>query len=64
MIYVTGGSDVTFATSYCNATLESTTAQATPYPYRFECVISGTRSLKLYKQDNFPEWDSSFLKKS
>ena len=33
------------------------------YPYRFECVISGTRSLKLYKQDNFPEWDSSFLNK-
>jgi hypothetical protein len=35
MIYITGPSEVTFSSSYCNATLESTTAEATPYPYRY-----------------------------
>ena len=62
-IYITAGSEVTFLTSYCNATLESDSSEATPYPYRFECSSIGSRSLKLIKQNNFPEWTSAFLNK-
>ena len=60
MIYIEGGSDVDFVNTYCNATLESDSTEAKPYPYRFECQSMGTRTLKLLKQDNFPAWDASF----
>ena len=63
MIYVWANWEITFVTSYCNATLESTTEEATPYPYRFECYSIGTRSLYLRKQANFPEWDSNHTNK-
>ena len=64
MIYVTANWEIAFVNSYCNATLESSTAEATPYPYRFECQVTGTRTLKLYKQDNFPDWDTSFYNRN
>lgn len=63
MLYLTAPSEITFQTSYCNATLESTTAEATPYPYRFECYSIGSRSLQIIKQDNFPEWTPAFIDK-
>ena len=49
--------------NYCNATLESTTAEAKPYPYRFECHFINSNALKLIKTDDFPEWDSTFVDK-
>ena len=64
MIYFYANWEIAFTNSYCNATLESSTAEATPYPYRFECKVTGTRSIKLYKQDNFPTWDSSFYNRN
>ena len=63
MIYVWADWEITFKNSYCNATLESTTEEATPYPYRFECKTIGTRSLYIYTQDNFPDWNENFTDK-
>lgn len=63
MIYLTAPGEITIATSYCNATMESTAAEAKPYPYRFECVSIGSNSLMLYMQDNFPAWNSGFINK-
>lgn len=63
MIYLTAPSGITIASSYCNATLESTTAEAAPYPYRFECWRIGSNYLQLIKQDNFPAWTSAYINK-
>lgn len=35
MIYLTAPAGITIETTYCNATMESTTSEAAPYPYRF-----------------------------
>lgn len=63
MIYLTAPGEITIATSYCNATMESTAAEAKPYPYRFECYAMSSTTVMLYKQDNFPAWDASFINK-
>lgn len=64
MIYVTVNWQIEFVNTYCNATLESTTAEALPYPYRFECQVAGDHALYLYPQDNFPDWQTSFTDKN
>lgn len=63
MIYIATGSEINLVTTYCNATLESDSSEADPYPMRFECVSFGSQSLRLLKQSNFPEWTSDFTQK-
>ena len=61
MLYLSAPNEITFQTSYCNVTMESTTAEATPYPYRFECKSIGTRNLMINMQDNFPAWVPAYI---
>ncbi len=63
MIYLTAPTGITIESTYCNATLESTTSEAKPYPYRFECLSVSSNAVQLIMQDNFPTWTSAFINK-
>ena len=48
---------------YCNATLESTTAEAKPYPFRFKCEVLNSYQVRINPQPDFPAWTSAFINK-
>jgi hypothetical protein len=62
-IYIDSPSWIYLSTSYCNATLESTTGEADPYPYRFMCSVMNSGYVRIIKQDKFPEWNAAMTAK-
>lgn len=62
MVVLSAPGEITLVNNYCNATLESTTAEAKPYPIRFECTISGN-TVTLTRRDDFPAWTSAYINK-
>ena len=64
MIYITTGGEIVLDTSYCNATMVTSTAEARPYPYRCVCANMGSNWVMINMQSDFPKWTSAFTSKS
>jgi hypothetical protein len=61
MIHLAAPTGISIIGTYCNATLESTSIETAPYPFRFKCQVMSTGYIQLIKQKDFPAWDSGFI---
>lgn len=60
MIRLDAPSGINIDTTYCNATMETFTNEALPYPYRYKCTTMSSTYIVLNMQSNFPTWNSTF----
>jgi len=54
---------ITLSTQYCNATVQSSSAEAKPYPFRLICHSMASNHIILRLQSDYPFWDPSFTQR-